>query len=672
MTGSSIIVMSSSLSSSSPSSLIGTHRRRRRRSQQIIVVLSTVFVITIAMATPLAASASASASGMNNNNNNNDVNNNHKYSRRRIRRVTTLEDNNIDIIATTSSSRSSIVKRNNNNNRSRNRIQGQQRQQKQQPHETAGTELRSRDLMSDGDLLPIIYDPSSFITSATSTLIEPWNNTGIPAIASSSLSLITATASSSSSSSSTIIPPIQIQPRIVGGSSDSELDSFVMHLRYEKEDEMWKFAGCGGTLISRCHILTAAHCMSDSRADRTKAVYVNAWRPFNENIDSTTGISKPYHVSLIDRGQTFIHPNFNNTDNSNDVAVLTMTNCIQETEIGLFEVMELADGVFWNEYNDANNNEVSLNSGGATKTFPNIRVAGFGQRDTEDVSVPPTLQSVDVTLIGRDVCERNYNTNNSIDSNSDDDKKIKPDMYCAGAIAGGKDACLGDSGGPNYVYDPVTSNKIQLGVVSWGIGCAQAGYPGVYTSVAYHYDFIRTSVCGDDRLFVVDGTDSVADTASSTNLCATDFPTVNNNGNGEVMNAINDEILFRGDDEDLDVDFITDEVEEQQQEEVIQQQQQPQTPVPVVEDQNCFGISVQCGDDDECCDGLACNKRDSVCYEPNREYKVSKNTNDYSNNKRVLHWGDLISLFSFMILTLTTTLLNAILSSILTPTNRGD
>ncbi|MGK3761514.1 MAG: hypothetical protein ACI8RD_013832, partial [Bacillariaceae sp.] len=94
--------------------------------------------------------------------------------------------------------------------------------------------------------------------------------------------------------------------------------------------------------------------------------------------------------------------------------------------------------------------------------------------------------------------------------------------------------------------------------------------------------------------------------------------------------------------------------------------------VPVVEDQNCFGISVQCGDDDECCDGLACNKRDSVCYEPNREYKVSKNTNDYSNNKRVLHWGDLISLFSFMILTLTTTLLNAILSSILTPTNRGD
>jgi secreted trypsin-like serine protease len=634
-----------------------------RRSQKIIiVVISTVFAIAIAIAATatslldcccilgvVATSSSSAPSGMNKDDS--------KYSRRRIRRVTKLEedttnnnnnDNNIEIIATTSSSSSSSVRRNDSNNRNRNRIRqlsssssssssvyGPQKQQQQQQKQYS---RRHRLLNDDSNLLPLIYDPSSFLTSATSTLLEPWNDTGIPIALSSSSSLSLTTTASSVSSSNTIIPPIQ--PRIVGGSSDSELDSFVMQLRYVEEDQMWKFAGCGGTLVSRCHILTAAHCVSDARVNRTKAVYVNAWRPFNDNMDATTGLSKPYHVSLIDRAQTFIHPDFNNTDNSNDVAVLTMTNCIPESDIGVFEVMELADGLFWNDYyNDAaNNNEVvsSLNSAATTKTFSNIRVAGFGQRNTDDVSVPPTLQSVDVSLIGREECELNYNTNsNSIESgidsgsdsdsdNEEDNKKIKPDMYCAGAITGGgKDACLGDSGGPNYVTDSTTSHKIQLGVVSWGIGCAQEGYPGVYTSVAYHYDFIRSSVCGDDRLFEVDGSSSVADTASSTKLCTSDVTTNNNGNNGEVMNTINDEIFFRGDDEDLDLDFIT-EVVEEQEEEKKQQQQQQQTPVPVVEDQNCFGSSVQCDDDDECCDGLACNKRDSVCYEPNRVNKVSK------------------------------------------------
>ena len=66
-------------------------------------------------------------------------------------------------------------------------------------------------------------------------------------------------------------------------------------------------------------------------------------------------------------------------------------------------------------------------------------------------------------------------------------------MLCANVVGGGKDSCQGDSGGPLVTAsggNGVTpgQNYVQIGVVSWGIGCGVANYPGVY---ARYYALIK-------------------------------------------------------------------------------------------------------------------------------------------------------------------------------------
>jgi len=58
-------------------------------------------------------------------------------------------------------------------------------------------------------------------------------------------------------------------------------------------------------------------------------------------------------------------------------------------------------------------------------------------------------------------------------------------MLCAASP--GKDACQGDSGGP--LYD--AKKNVLIGIVSWGIGCANPNYPGVYARISEAIDWIE-------------------------------------------------------------------------------------------------------------------------------------------------------------------------------------
>ena len=85
------------------------------------------------------------------------------------------------------------------------------------------------------------------------------------------------------------------------------------------------------------------------------------------------------------------------------------------------------------------------------------------------------MQKVCVPFVTPEICKSYYGSNDITDG-----------MICAGEE--GKDSCQGDGGGPMVDH----AGK-QVGVVSWGIGCALAGYPGVFARVSYYADWISST-----------------------------------------------------------------------------------------------------------------------------------------------------------------------------------
>merc|ERR1712095_27618 len=89
--------------------------------------------------------------------------------------------------------------------------------------------------------------------------------------------------------------------------------------------------------------------------------------------------------------------------------------------------------------------------------------------------IDKVLMKVDVPVVSDDDCRGSYGQDEIADS-----------MICAGIDAGGKDSCQGDSGGPFMCGSQLS------GVVSWGYGCAEAGYPGVYTQTSYFISWLNS------------------------------------------------------------------------------------------------------------------------------------------------------------------------------------
>ena len=104
-------------------------------------------------------------------------------------------------------------------------------------------------------------------------------------------------------------------------------------------------------------------------------------------------------------------------------------------------------------------------------------ITGWGAIDVSDFKFPTRLQFATVPIFQRGKCSQVYSLFGGITS----------DMLCAGFDQGGVDACQDDSGGPLVVRGQLA------GIVSFGAGCALAGYPGIYANVAFLRDFVTST-----------------------------------------------------------------------------------------------------------------------------------------------------------------------------------
>ncbi|EEB10262.1 trypsin, putative [Pediculus humanus corporis] len=264
-------------------------------------------------------------------------------------------------------------------------------------------------------------------------------------------------------STTTTLPPLTVDSndcgqqevpgfRVVGGTESNPGQwpwMAAIFLHGVRRTEFW----CGGSLIGRRHILTAAHCTRDTRQKPFSARQFTV-RLGDVDLRSSDEPSQPETYNVV---EIRAHPKFSRIGFYNDIAILVLDRDVKKSKF----VIPLCLPERYRSDNFVGNRPTVVGWG---TTY-------YGGKEST------TQRQAELPVWRNEDCDRAYF------------QPIDENFICAGYADGGKDACQGDSGGPLMVHKG--SRWMQIGIVSFGNKCGEPGYPGVYTRVTRYLDWIR-------------------------------------------------------------------------------------------------------------------------------------------------------------------------------------
>jgi trypsin len=204
---------------------------------------------------------------------------------------------------------------------------------------------------------------------------------------------------------------------------------------------------CGATLIHSDILLTAAHCQKQFAT--TGVVYIGAHQ-------TDTFTQTAVRRTII---RQYLHPDNDLTPFKSDLMLFQLNAPVNNVSV------------------------ITLSSDPALPRLNStLTVIGFGVTSTKSFVHADSLLAVDVFAIDDELCVRQYEEITTI---------YPQTMLCAGHPLPDRDSCGGDSGGP--LLDTTTGE--QVGIVSFGKGCGEVDFPGVYTRVSTYTSWILDRIC---------------------------------------------------------------------------------------------------------------------------------------------------------------------------------